>query len=126
MTNHMIGPAGPSHLQLNNDCNSNGIPDDCDLVNGPPDVNSNNIPDSCEFLISSYCSSSPNSAGSGVQIVFNGTPSVSVNEMGFSAQGEPNHQPGLFFYGPGSANQPFGEGIRCVSATGSSPRASSV
>lgn len=30
------------------DCNDNGIPDECDIANGTPDDNSNGIPDECE------------------------------------------------------------------------------
>ena len=77
-------------------------------------MNSNNIPDNCECLVASYCSSSPNSAGPGVQISFHGISSVSLNNVILNAQGGPNHQPGLFFYGPGATSQPFGDGIRCV------------
>jgi len=32
------------------DCNSNGIPDACDIAYGGEDVNSNNIPDECECI----------------------------------------------------------------------------
>ena len=32
------------------DCNGNGIPDECDIANGGSDVNNNNIPDECECI----------------------------------------------------------------------------
>jgi hypothetical protein len=50
-----------------------------------------------------------------VQISITGISSVSVNSLGIDATGGPTNQPGLFFHGPGTASQIFGEGIRCVS-----------
>lgn len=33
---------------VNRDCDGNNRPDDCDIDDGAPDVNANNVPDSCE------------------------------------------------------------------------------
>ncbi len=43
-----------------------------------------------------------------------GIPSISLNSFGLDAAGGPSNQAGLFFHGPGTANQTFGEGVRCV------------
>jgi hypothetical protein len=41
----LTGPAGHAY----NDCNGNGVPDDCDITDGTSqDVNGNAIPDECE------------------------------------------------------------------------------
>jgi len=97
------------------DCDNNDIPDSCEIANGAPDQNGNGIPDSCECLATNYCTASPNTAGPGVLISITGTPSISLNSLGIDATGGPTNQPGLFFHGPGTASQTFGEGIRCVS-----------
>jgi len=97
------------------DCDNNEIPDSCDIAGGEPDLNGNGIPDQCECFASSYCSPNPNSTGVAVQIGITGTPSITLNSLHLDAAGGPPNQPGLFFHGPGTANQTFGEGIRCVS-----------
>ena len=98
------------------DCNGNNAPDSCDIASGfDSDVNSNGIPDSCECTAQSHCPTSPNTVGAGVEISVSGVSSVSNATMGFDAEGGPGNQPGLFFYGSGTANAPFGEGVRCVS-----------
>jgi hypothetical protein len=104
------GPESGSAYLYHWDCNANGIPDLSE-----PDLNGNGIPDDCECIATDSCSTSPNTAGAGVQISITGIPSVSLNGLGFDATGGPSNQPGLFFHGPGAANQPFGEGVRCVS-----------
>ncbi|MFQ5495531.1 MAG: WD40/YVTN/BNR-like repeat-containing protein, partial [Phycisphaerae bacterium] len=35
------------------DCNTNLLPDECDLAGGAPDVNGNGVPDSCECIVAS-------------------------------------------------------------------------
>ena len=98
------------------DCNANSIPDPCEILSDAElDLNSNGILDSCECLATNYCTASPNTASPGVQISITGIPSITLNNLGIEATGGPVNQPGLFFHGPGTANQPFGEGIRCVS-----------
>lgn len=104
------GPWSGSAYLYHWDCNGNGIPDLSE-----PDLNGNGIPDDCECTATDSCPTSPNTAGAGVQISITGIPSVSLNGLGFDATGGPFNQPGLFFHGSGAANQPFGEGVRCVS-----------
>jgi hypothetical protein len=106
----------PDICQSANDCDGDGELDICEIANGnDTDLNSNGIPDSCECLAANYCPASPNTAGPGVQISITGIPSISLNNLGIDATGGPTNQPGLFFHGPGTANQSFGDGIRCVS-----------
>jgi len=101
---------------LRGDCDGDGVFDECELANGEDtDQNGNNIPDSCECIVNNYCSANPNTAGPGVQISATGIPSISLNILGLDATAGPSNQPGLYFHGPGSASQPFGEGLRCVS-----------
>ena len=45
---------------VNQDCDGNGIPDDCDIAGGVQDCNGNGVPDECELsstngLVGSYC-----------------------------------------------------------------------
>ena len=63
---------------------------------------------------STYCTTSPNTAGSGATIGWTGTPNVSTNLFGLTASGVPANKPGLFFYGASQVSTPFGEGVRCV------------
>lgn len=66
----------------------------------------------------SYCTTSPNSVGSGAVISWTGTPSPAVNDFHFLASGCPPNRPLLFFYGGGAASLPFGNGVRCVASNG--------
>jgi len=111
------------------DCNENGISDVCETLDGASeDVNSNSIPDECECLASWYCSTSPNSSGPGVLIDYEGSLSVSLNNLSLKVSGGPtnssggNGQPGLFYYGStqinGGDGVPFGNGLRCVGGGG--------
>ena len=62
---------------------------------------------------SHYCSASVNSTGSGALMGIQGTTQVWRNDLVLTAGPVPQ-QPGLFYYGPQSANQTFGNGKRCV------------
>ena len=107
----------PDECETLDDCDSDGESDACEIANGTEtDLNGNVIPDNCECLATSYCPENPNTVGSGVQISITGIPSITLNNLGIDAIGGPTNQPGLFFHGPGTASQPFGEGIRCVTA----------
>ena len=66
----------------------------------------------------SYCTSSPNSAGSGADINWLGTPSVSAQDFHLVCTKLPPNQFLLFYYGGGQTDLPFGNGVRCVSAGG--------
>ena len=98
------------------DCNENGIPDDCDIAAGTSeDLNGNGIPDECEcFDPVTYCSTSPNSVGAGALIGSSGLPSITYNSFHLTVVDAPPTQFGLFYYGLGTANSPFGNGLRCV------------
>ena len=98
------------------DCNENDVLDTCDILGGTSqDMNGNGIPDECECPEPvHYCTTSPNSVGSGAVIVSIGLRSISVNSFSLATSNAPPGQFGLFFYGASQANQPFGEGIRCV------------
>jgi|GEM_PF-1318902 hypothetical protein len=65
-----------------------------------------------------YCSTSPNSLGAGALMGFGGTASVASNNLSLSVSAASAIQPGLFFYGPGQIQAPFGDGFRCVGAGG--------
>jgi hypothetical protein len=105
----------PDDCESSPDCNNNGIHDACDISSGnSADVNGNGVPDECECGSLNYCQTSPNSVGSGALISATGSFSVSVNDTTMLATGLPPNQNGIFFYGAGQANAPFGNGRRCV------------
>ncbi|MFT4540938.1 MAG: hypothetical protein ACI835_003398 [Planctomycetota bacterium] len=61
----------------------------------------------------SFCPATANSTGSPTKLCTGGTSSLAANELVLVAQPAPN-QPGLFFYGPGQTQLPFGNGFLCV------------
>jgi len=61
-----------------------------------------------------YCPLTPNSAGAGTVITGSGSASVGANDLVLEAFAGPGSQPGVFFYGPGQIQVPFGEGNRCA------------
>ena len=65
----------------------------------------------------SYCSGSPNSAGTSASIGFTGTTSVAANDLVLTVDGATPDRFGLFFYGPEQTSVPFGDGLRCVDGT---------
>lgn len=66
-----------------------------------------------------YCSASPNSSSpNGAQLYWIGSPSVQKNDLVLGVAGVPDSTLGLFFYGAGQTSEPFGDGLRCVSAGG--------
>jgi hypothetical protein len=97
------------------DCNSNWIPDECEWADGTmTDLNGNGVPDQCECPVVAYCPPSANSVGDGVVLSTEGAACLNVNNLVIVAEGGPTGQPGLVFYGAGVAEQPFGNGVRCV------------
>ncbi len=64
-----------------------------------------------------YCQTSPNSVGSGSILGYQGTPNLSTNNFELLATGLPPNSSGLFYYGTNAAQQPFGNGVRCVGGT---------
>lgn len=67
----------------------------------------------CEAPVN-YCTTAPNSAGSGALISSTGTPSALENDFHLVATGCPPDQFMIFFYGSGQIQLPFGNGWRCV------------
>lgn len=67
---------------------------------------------------STYCVTSPNSAGAGSNISTAGSNSVAADNFILLAGQCPPNQNGIFFYGPNQIQFPFGDGFRCVGAGG--------
>ncbi|MFT5153902.1 MAG: hypothetical protein ACI841_003908 [Planctomycetota bacterium] len=61
-----------------------------------------------------YCTTSPNSSGSGAVMAATGSSSVSTNTLSLGVVGSAPGQFGLFFYGPTQTSIPFGDGTLCV------------
>lgn len=64
-----------------------------------------------------YCIATPNSAGQGARIGSTGSTSVSANSFVLTVIGARPLAQGLFYFGPGQAQAPFGNGFQCVSGT---------
>lgn len=62
-----------------------------------------------------FCTTSPNSAGTGATIDGLGSTSITANDLMLRAVGCPANKPGLFFYGLNEANTPLGNGTLCLS-----------
>lgn len=62
-----------------------------------------------------YCGVGPNSSGAAARIQVSGSIDVPDNGMILRASPVPNNTLGLFFFGSGIANQPFGNGRLCIS-----------
>ncbi len=65
-----------------------------------------------------YCSTAPNSVGSGALLRSQGTLSFSANDLVLKVTQAPPDQFGLFFYGPAQQQNPFGDGYMCVAPGG--------
>ncbi|TDJ70662.1 MAG: hypothetical protein E2O39_09720 [Planctomycetota bacterium] len=65
-----------------------------------------------------YCIALPNSTGNAAIISATGSASVSANDLVLHAGPVPANQAGIFYYGAGTNNSAFGNGIRCVSTGG--------
>ncbi len=65
--------------------------------------------------VANYCVTSPNSVGSGALISSSGSTSVASNSLVLQASGAPSNVSGLFFFGFGETQAPFGNGQLCVS-----------
>jgi endonuclease/exonuclease/phosphatase family metal-dependent hydrolase len=100
------------------DCNGNGVADTTDITNGTAqDQNGNQIPDDCECYSESYCITSPNSVGPGALMDSAGSFSIAANNFFLLAYGLPPGTAGLFYYGQGETQVPFGNGFRCVAGS---------
>ncbi len=89
--------------------------DPSEFLNAPfLDVDGNGVPDSCECTATNYCIAAPNSLGHGAHMDLGGMPSISQGSLTLICTGCPPNASGLFFYGAGQAQVPFGNGFRCV------------
>lgn len=115
------------------DCNSNGIPDPCDIANASSfDVNLNQIPDECELnggtpycfgYVGCPCGNNSvtgsgqgclNTTGQGGVLLGSGSTYVSDDHLSFTAS---NLLPGgacLFFQGTAQGSLPLFDGLRCA------------
>jgi hypothetical protein len=64
--------------------------------------------------VTSYCSTTPNSAGAGAITTTTGSTSISANDLVLRSDFAPVNKPGIFYYGPNQISAPFGNGLRCV------------
>ncbi|MFT7669235.1 MAG: hypothetical protein ACI8X5_001935 [Planctomycetota bacterium] len=64
-----------------------------------------------------FCTSVANSSGIAASITWSGSTSVASNDLVLSARGVPRKASGIFFYGPGEQQIPFGSGFLCVTTT---------
>ena len=113
------------------DCNHNGVEDSVDIATGgSSDTNNNGVPDECE-AITEYCycgvgdapcanpdpevdGGCANSTGQGGHLYFNGTQSVSADDLVLISEKMPTGQFGLYFMGGGGSMLLFGDGLRCA------------
>lgn len=98
--------AGPGDVQVrsngtNNNDLSNAFPSDLQPNGGCPSP-------------TTFCADSPNSVGSGAQISYSNSASVSSNNFSVSCYGLPANQFGIFFYGSNQTAALFGDGVICV------------
>jgi subtilisin-like proprotein convertase family protein len=63
----------------------------------------------------SYCRTTPNSAGPGARIAAAGSGSIASNDFELEVTGSVPSEFGLFFYGPEESSAPLGDGLLCVS-----------
>ena len=104
------GP-NPDHLTLA-DLSGDGVLDIA-VPNGDGSTVTVSITQAANFV--SYCTAAPNSAGGGAQISATGSPSIAANTFSLTATGVPANKAGLFYFGAGATEVPFGAGFRCVS-----------
>jgi hypothetical protein len=64
-----------------------------------------------------YCTAAPNSVGPGAIFHVTGSASIASDDLDLWATGLPPGSLGLFTYGTGQANLPFGNGFLCVGGT---------
>lgn len=64
-----------------------------------------------------YCPANPNSTGLPGSIWFQGSLSISANDLVLNTSNLPSGQSCIFYYGPNEVALPFGNGIRCVGGT---------
>ncbi len=83
-------------------------------TNGTWDVFVHDLDSGCAQP-TAFCESRVNSTGVGAYLGFSGSASVSTNDLSLEVNGGVPGKVGLFFYGAGTTDVAFGNGIRCVS-----------
>jgi len=116
------------------DCNGNGIPDDLDIADGTSlDGDQDGVPDECgagtPFCFGdgtgTICpcgnfggtnEGCQNSSGQGGVLFSTGSPSISMDDLGFDVVQLPANKPSLLFAGPNllAPGILFGDGLRCT------------
>ena len=86
--------------------------------NNFPNPNQNNVfrvrrYATCEG-VASYCSTAPNSSGSGAVMGWSGTTGIAANDFVLTVTAASTGMPGIFYFGPNQIQVPFGDGFRCV------------
>ncbi|MFT4542949.1 MAG: hypothetical protein ACI841_004999 [Planctomycetota bacterium] len=64
-----------------------------------------------------YCSTAPNSAGSGAQIGYGGSSSITADDLLLTVTACPTSQFGIFYYAQNPIQQAFGDGFRCAAGS---------
>jgi hypothetical protein len=83
-------------------------------------VVTNNLGNSVSVLLngrpnpSTYCQSSPNSAGAGARMSWTGTPSIAANAFTLEVGGAPAGVNGIFFLGQTPTETPYQAGVLCI------------
>jgi hypothetical protein len=67
-----------------------------------------------ECTAGNFCIGAPNSAGSGASLAMSGSTGVADNDFTLVTSGASLNSPGLFVYAAVQAEEPFGDGFRCV------------
>ncbi|MCP3917711.1 MAG: PQQ-dependent sugar dehydrogenase [bacterium] len=70
--------------------------------------------DDCQPQASTYCITSPNASGPGARIFASGSLSLGDNLFRLAIDSANPMEAGIFFYGLGAVQQPFGNGVLCV------------
>lgn len=98
------------------DCNGNGLPDSCDIAAGTsPDVDGNGIPDECQCANSHlYCTAGTNSLGKQAKLDWSGSTSITANDLVLEVSDGIPGQLGLFFMASTKVMTPFGPGFLCA------------
>ena len=96
-----------------------GVPDTANFgmgnVNVPPGADTY---EACTPPPSNYCTTSPNSVGSGAVMSWSGSTGLAANDLTLLSLNCPPGEFGIFFYGPDQANVPLGDGTLCVGPGG--------
>ncbi len=120
---YTLGDGGASELALAGDLDGDGWPE---VIRGQRDEHPNGYYSgrvrvfrlACGPTPRNYCTSAPNSAGSGAIISYEGWASLSHNDFLLVTTGVVPSTYGFYYYGPKPIEMPFGHGYRCVGVAG--------